>query len=288
MSVETTKLQEGDTLVNDDGSVTIGIEAVDGDTIVVNDSRRYTDDGEYPRDEIESALNNGFTLVRDSELTVIKGVGDATAPKLEAMTGCTTPDELAERFLCGTYPVHEAVPRTDYFNQWVSENIEDLNVDATKAQTRVMLFLIEHNCRLKVSSLVDTHEFGNHKYDSVDGEKLTVNHLKWEDGSFWIDSAAVAGVGFGDWLQSFNDAINPDEYVTCDSYETYNGKGEHYQFHANGNTTYVSSDYVRSFTELFAFDLSDVRVHRDGEYPVLIDDEDTELQMSIAPRIPPQ
>lgn len=285
MQTQTTKLKDGDILVNNDGSVTITIQSIDEDTVTVNDSRQFIENGEYPRSEIESAISNGFTLVRDSSLTAIKGVGNATAPKIEAKTGCKTPDELVELFLCGTYPVREVIPRTDYFYQWLCENIHELDVDVTKAQATVMLFLIEHNCNLKASSLIDAHEFGNHKHNSVNGEKLNIDHLDWGDGSFWMDSANVSGVGVGSWIHTLNDAIDPDSYMQCESYETYGDSGEHYEFIANGNTTYVSGDYVRSFQNLFTFDLSDVQVHPDGQYPILIHDEDTELTMSIAPRI---
>jgi len=287
MSVQTTRIEAGDTLVNDDGTVTIQVNEIDGDTADVKDSRDFLGDDEYELDELQQAIEDGhFDVVRDSQLTEIKGIGDSTAPEIEAKTGCETPDELVDAYLTEQESgVNEAVRRMDYLNDWILDQLDRLDVDVSVARMKVMLFIKQLGCDPSPSSLQNAGEIVNHRWNIVDGEQLTAEHIDWNDDGAWVDSSSICGVGRGlDAMEDqlpVGDAIG--EYEQCMTYER---DGNHTVFAASTDEeTWVSNDYMETLQDIFTFDLSDVHVHPDGEFPVYVRDEDTELVLFLAPRI---
>jgi predicted flap endonuclease-1-like 5' DNA nuclease len=277
------KLQAGDSLVNDNGSVVVDIQSVESDRIKVEDSRRAIDDGWYDRSEIETfASADEITLVRDSQLTAIKGVGAATAPKLQAATGCETPSELAEAYLHAEASVRDHIPRTDYFNEWLRANVDSLDVAVSAEQVAVFLFIQEMGVETQHASLIDDAPI-NHRYNKVDTDEFAVSHIEWDEGNYWADSANVAAIGHGPWKPNLR-SLEWGQYVPNVANER---DGGHHLFCANGNETWISGDYLDDLRSIVSFDLSDVMVHPDGEFPVYVECTDVDLSVMIAPRIKP-
>jgi len=284
MNVQTTKLQEGDTLVNNSGSVTIDIDEINGRMASVTDSRDYiSDSDEYQLSELQQAIDDGdYVVVRDSDLTQIKGIGESTAPEIEVRTGCETPDELVEAYLTEEESgIHDTIRRTDYLNEWILDNLEELDVDVSLAQMKVMLFVNEFNCD-STHSDIDLDAFRSVKHNTIDGDKLTVEHLEWSDDAFWAGSSSVAGVGRT--LDAIEEIV---PYVLDDHGPpvAHERDGNHHCFEGRDGETWVNGDYLDTLQEIFTFNLSDVNVHPEGEYHVYVEDEDTELVAMIAPRI---
>jgi hypothetical protein len=288
MSTDTPTLQPGDTLVNTKTDTTLDVkDAADDGALTITDDRRVgTQDGEYDRETIEQAVADGdLQLVRDSELTAITGVGDATAPKLEARTGCRTPDALARAYLTDEDTnVRDAIPRTDYFDQWLCEHADSLDIDATLAEIKVVLFLAEHGCTERQSTLSDTTAVSS-KSGSVDPGELVVDHLAWEENPHWVSSSSVVGIGRDHWLTHAPPHLPVGKYEQVDSTGKHGELDEHHEFTVDGGTTVVSGDYLDSLQSLFTFDLGDAHGHPDGNWPIIVYDEETDLSAAIAPRV---
>jgi hypothetical protein len=288
---QTQQFREGDTLVNDDGSVTITIDAIDGDTVSITDSRDYHDDGEKSREAVRDAIDSGdFTVVRDSALTTIKGIGEATAPTIEAQTGCQTPSELVEAYFTDSDAnIREAVRRTDYLNEWVIDNYDNLSLSLSLAEIKVMLFMLECDCTPSNSSISDTSAI-SHRYSSVDGEELAVDQLDWVDDGHWVGRSNIATVARGlDGLRCLLDDDAFDMWGDMDPCATHAAQDNgHMLFtHPDGGSSLISNEYLTVFQSLFSFELDDVHCHPDSDYPVWFRDEETDLVGAIAPRIHP-
>lgn len=283
MSVTERQLQPGDALVHDSGHAVVIKSIAEGDAIC--DDSNFRRERRYELERLQNGIDSGsFQLVRDSELTAIKGIGDSTAPKIEATTGCSTPEQLARAYLTEQNSgVRDAVRRVDYLNEWLQDNLAQLEIGVPLAKLRVMLFLIEHGAATGMSSLRNVGEITTTHYNSIKGEKLTTNHLVWEPDSLWVESANVAAVARSvDGLTEVQPAEMWDTLQPCDSYEP---DGNHYRFTVNGGETVISGDYLDSLQDILTFELSDVHCHPDGEYPILVYDADTELVATVAPRI---
>jgi hypothetical protein len=286
MATRKIPFSEGDVLVNQSGSVTVEIDSIDGETVHCDDSR-WNDTQEYDLDRmVDGVGEDGFTVISDSDLTDIKGIGESTAPEIEAKTGCATPDELCAEYLqWDAETVRGAIRRPDYLDEYILENIRDLDVYITLAQTKVLLFIREHGVNKKHSSMRNIGEISS-RYHGVDKDKVTIEHIDWDDDALWMDSANVASMSVrAERMEEHNASIPVDELETT---ETVEDDGNYYVFtHASGEETWVTGDYVDTILRLFDVGLEDARVHPDGEYPVLFEDSETTLAAFIAPRVQP-
>lgn len=284
MSQAKPKISEDATLVNESGRV-IDIQQIDDGNALVDDSSRLKDTQEVELARLENAIKQGhFQVITDSKLTDVKGIGESTAPLIEAKTGCETPSELASAYL--TDPdtnVRDALRRVDYFNDWLLANLDNLDVDTSLAQLKVMLFLIEFGCTPNSSSVTGVTDFTTRHHNTVKGEKLHLNHLEWVEGGLWLGSASVACLARS--MEAHTDLQDEafwNEYQTVTNHER---DGDHHKFTVNSEHMWVSGYMLDSLSELLSFNPSDVQAHPDGEAPILIHDEETHLIGALAPRI---
>lgn len=276
------KLQEGMALVNDSGRC-VTIKSVNDGTAICDDSNFRREQKYECNQLIDGVHNDDFRIVENSKLTEIKGIGEATAPVIEAKTGCQTPSELAYGYLAGKYD-RDVIRRTDYFKDWLLTNVDELSLDIEKAKVKVTLFCLELGCNVQTSDLqnIDGMRTTGH---SINGDKLTTEHIKWHDSGVgvWVDTANVMCIARG--VASLTDLQSPDiwnELQPCDSHER---DGDHHLFTVDGGETLVSGDYFETLGNIFDVPLFDIKCHPDGEYPILVEDRDTDLVIALAPRV---
>lgn len=278
------EIEENDALISDNGRH-IRILSIDDDTVVCKDSGRIQQKVEHDIGNVSrAAASDDFKIIRDSDLTAIPGVGDATAPEVEARTGCSTPDELVEEmFTNKDSVVLDSLRRPDKFKSWAAKSIDSIDVQFTVEQMKVMFFIINEGCKAKLSDISNMDITTTH--GKVRASDLTFDAIDWnEDGKWTNNSMDVAVVRSHSSLKDFQDTEMWDELKQCDNHTE---DGDNKLFTVDGSETLVSGQTLDDLRQLFDFNLKDVKCHPNESFPVLIPDSHpkSNLLIAIAPRI---
>jgi hypothetical protein len=246
------------------------VSSVDEDTITAESLTNNTE-REYKKGQIYNALKEDFTVFDGGSLSEIKGIGYKTGPRVHAKTGCETPSELIQAFAENPGNVSSHIPRMGDFREWSLSNFGELQVSFSKAEYQVLLFDqdLDHNERSTTCI-----------------EGAGIERLDWSDGKVITDSANVAmiahdpsgfeEVGFRETLEE----MEPNK-----EYEDWEKDPSHTLFRFSGGETLISGEYLKALQEIMSFELSDVKCHPCGEFPVIIEDSETGNIAAIAPRV---
>lgn len=282
----TTDIAEGDTLVIEDRWYRI--TSLDEECATVKAQQRF-ESGEYPRKQLEDAANAPETrVIRDSDLTAIKGIGTVRAPQVEAETGISDPRELCVRYLTDMgETIEDAVPNVNYLHEYIRDSDitdADLGVDTEGTFVRnVMLFVRtepigSHCIRADAQSNIQYRHHGGVKKLNVEPQ-----HIDFESDRTIMNSSSTVAISKGKCEYTHESVSHVPDSVTRD--------GDNVVFGCDGTETFVSKDLLEIVEAVFGYDPTDVcnaehvRVSTEtGYFSVEFHEPSGETTITVAPR----